>query len=242
MFRKLLSQYNFYKMIVVFDSPMKTFRHNLFKQYKKNRSAMPIDLKNQIQPLYTKIKLLGIPSIIIPSVEADDIIGTLSYQAEKKGYFTLIATSDKDMAQLVTKNINIIDSIKNIILGPEAIKKKYGISPKLIIDFLALVGDTADNIPGVIGIGKKTAIILLTQLGSIEKIYNKIEQIKQLPLRGVKNIVEKLKQNKQMAFFSKALVTIKLDVSLHDTYKNFTLPIFQQKKILFFLKNYTKFL
>ena len=240
MFRKLLLQNSFYKMIIVFDSPKKTFRHNLFEQYKKNRSAMPVDLKQQIQSLYIVIKLLNIPTIIIPYVEADDVIGTLSYKAEKKGYFTLIATRDKDIAQLVTENINIIDSIKNIIIGPEIIKKKYGIPPKLIIDFLALVGDTSDNIPGVIGIGEKTATILLTKLGTIEEIYAKIENIQFLSLRGTNNIIRQLKKNKQMAFLSKKLATIKLDVSLHEKYNNFNLPIFQQKKILFFLKNYIR--
>lgn len=238
MLRKLLLKYKNYQVITVFDTPNKNFRHTLFKNYKKNRPIMPINLQDQIQPLYKIIKLIGIPVVTIPSVEADDIIGTLSHCAEKLGSSVLISSNDKDMIQLVTENIRIINSIHDTIIGPNEVKEKYGISPILMIDLLALMGDTSDSIPGIPGIGKKTALILLKHFGSLEKIYQKIDDIKILPIRGAKNITVKIKKNKEIAFLSKKLSTIKLDIPINFNFHNLKQPKLKKKELLYFFNYY----
>jgi DNA polymerase I len=238
MLRKLLLKYKDHQMITVFDTPNKNFRHILFKNYKKNRPIMPSNLQDQIQPLHKIIQLIGIPVITIPSIEADDIIGTLSHRAEKSGLSVLISSNDKDMIQLVTTNIRIINSMHDIIIGPNEVEEKYGISPTLMIDLLALMGDASDSIPGVPGIGKKTALILLKHFGSLEKIYNKIDDIKILPIRGAKNITIKIKKNKEIAFLSKKLSTIKLDVPINFNFQDLKKPKLKKKELLYFFNYY----
>ncbi|WP_367673832.1 5'-3' exonuclease H3TH domain-containing protein [Buchnera aphidicola] len=238
MLRKLLIQYKENPIIVVFDSPHKNFRHILFKNYKKNRPNMPTSLKNQIPMLYKIITSIGIPIITVPLVEADDIIGTLSYCAEKENFSVLIMSNDKDMMQLVTQNIRIINSTYNIKIGPDEVKKKYGIPPILIIDLLALMGDTSDNIPGVPGIGEKTALILLRNFGCLEKIYEKIENIMILPIRGKKNIIINMKKNKEIAFLSKKLSTIRLDVPININFKDLKISKLKKQELLYFFHYY----
>ncbi|WP_367681685.1 5'-3' exonuclease H3TH domain-containing protein [Buchnera aphidicola] len=238
MLRKIILKYQDNQIIVVFDSPNKTFRHAIFKKYKKNRPAMPEDLKKQIPFLYKIIKLIGIPLILVPSVEADDIIGTLSYRAEKIGLTILISSNDKDMLQLVTEKINIINTTYDVIIGPKEIKKKYGITPKLMIDLLALMGDVVDNIPGIPGIGEKTALMLIKHFGCLEKIYEEIENIKILPIHGAKNISIKIKKNKEIAFLSKKLSTIKLDIPLDVDLENLKTSKLKKQKLLHFFNHY----
>ena len=239
MLRKLLIKYQDYQIITVFDTPNKTFRHTLFKNYKKNRPSMPENLKSQIQPLYKIIKFIGIPVITIPSVEADDIIGTLSYRAEKLGLSVLISSNDKDMIQLVSEKIRIINSMQDVIIGLNEVKEKYGIiSPILMIDLLALMGDVSDGIPGIPGIGKKTALILLKKFGCLENIYKKIEDIKTLPIRGTKNITIQIKKNKEIAFLSKKLSTIRLDIPINLNFQDLKKSKFKKQEILYFFNYY----
>ncbi|KJF83972.1 hypothetical protein UA44_04220 [Klebsiella aerogenes] len=157
MLRSLILQYQPTHAVVVFDAKGKTFRDELFEHYKSHRPPMPDDLRAQIEPLHKMVKAMGLPLMAVPGVEADDVIGTLAREAEKVGRPVLISTGDKDMAQLVTPGITLINTMTNTILGPEEVVNKYGVPPELIIDFLALMGDSSDNIPGVPGVGKDGA-------------------------------------------------------------------------------------
>ncbi|WP_346556714.1 DNA polymerase I [Mannheimia haemolytica] len=218
MLKSLISQVNPSHIAVVFDAKGKTFRDELFKQYKSHRPPMPDDLRPQIEPLHRIIKALGIPLISIEGVEADDVIGTLAVQAAKDGKDVLISTGDKDMAQLVNDHIMLINTMNNTLLDREGVIEKYGIPPEWIIDFLALMGDSADNIPGVKGVGEKTALALLQGIGSLEQIYANLDQIATLSFRGAKNFAPKLEAEKANADLSYLLATIKTDVELDVTH------------------------
>lgn len=146
MLRSLIMQYKPTHAAVVFDAKGKTFRDELFEHYKSHRPPMPDDLRAQIEPLHAMVKAMGLPLLAVSGVEADDVIGTLAREAEKAGRPVLISTGDKDMAQLVTPNITLINTMTNTILGPEEVVNKYGVPPELIIDFPALMGDSSDNI------------------------------------------------------------------------------------------------
>ncbi|MEG9488988.1 DNA polymerase I [Mannheimia indoligenes] len=218
MLKSLISQVNPSHIAVVFDAKGKTFRDELFEQYKSHRPPMPDELRAQIQPLHAIIKALGIPLISIEGVEADDVIGTLAVQAAKDGKDVLISTGDKDMAQLVNDHIMLINTMNNTLLDREGVIEKYGIPPELIIDFLALMGDSADNIPGVKGVGEKTALALLQGIGSLKQIYENLDQIATLSFRGAKNFAPKLEAEKANADLSYLLATIKTDVELDVTH------------------------
>ncbi|MBP2169057.1 DNA polymerase-1 [Erwinia toletana] len=217
MLRSLLLQYKPSHVAVVFDAKGKTFRDELFEHYKSHRPPMPDDLRAQIEPLHQMVKAMGLPLLAVSGVEADDVIGTLALQAEKLGRPVLISTGDKDMAQLVTPNVTLINTMNNTILGPEEVNEKYGIPPELIIDFLALMGDSSDNIPGVPGVGEKTAQALLQGLGGITAIYDNLDKVAGLTFRGAKTMSAKLEQNKDVALLSYQLATIKTDVELEVT-------------------------
>ena len=218
MLKSLLLQYKPSHAAVVFDAKGKTFRDELFEDYKSHRPPMPDDLRAQIEPLHQMVKAMGWPVLVISGVEADDVIGTLAREADKQGRPVLISTGDKDMAQLVTPNITLINTMNNAILGPEDVADKYGIPPDLIIDYLALMGDSSDNIPGVPGVGEKTAQALLQGLGSMATIYDNLDKVATLSFRGAKTMADKLAKNKQLAFLSYQLATIKTDVELDQQY------------------------
>lgn len=217
MLRSLLMQYQPTHAAVVFDAKGKTFRDELFEHYKSHRPPMPDDLRAQIEPLHAMVKAMGLPLLAVSGVEADDVIGTLAREADKAGRPVLISTGDKDMAQLVTPNITLINTMTNTILGPEEVVNKYGVPPELIIDFLALMGDASDNIPGVPGVGEKTAQALLQGLGGLDTLYAEPEKIAGLTFRGAKTMAAKLEQNREMAYLSYQLATIKTDVKLELT-------------------------
>ncbi|EFB3105263.1 TPA: DNA polymerase I [Escherichia coli] len=217
MLRSLIMQYKPTHAAVVFDAKGKTFRDELFEHYKSHRPPMPNDLRAQIEPLHAMVKAMGLPLLAVSGVEADDVIGTLAREAEKAGRPVLISTGDKDMAQLVTPNITLINTMTNTILGPEEVVNKYGVPPELIIDFLALMGDSSDNIPGVPGVGEKTAQALLQGLGGLDTLYAEPEKIAGLSFRGAKTMAAKLEQNKEVAYLSYQLATIKTDVELELT-------------------------
>lgn len=214
MLRSLLLQYQPSHVAVVFDAKGKTFRDELFENYKAHRPPMPEDLREQIEPLHKMVKAMGLPLLAVSGVEADDVIGTLAVQAEKAGKSVLISTGDKDMAQLVTPSVTLINTMNNSILGPQEVCDKYGIPPELIIDFLALMGDASDNIPGVPGVGEKTAQALLQGLGGLDALYANLDKIAGLSFRGAKTMAPKLEQHKEVAYLSYQLATIKTDVEL----------------------------
>ena len=214
MLRRLCQDYPTSTVTVIFDAKGKTFRDKLYGEYKANRPPMPDELREQVDPLNSIVEAMGLPLLIIPGVEADDVIGTLAKQASEIGKPVLISTGDKDMAQLVDQNITLVNTMTNTLLDEAGVLKKFGIPPSLIIDFLALMGDKVDNIPGVQGVGEKTALALLQNLGGIEDIYNSLDKVESLPVRGAKTLVSKLESSRDLAELSYKLATIKTDVEL----------------------------
>ncbi len=217
MLRSMMRQFASDRIAVVFDAKGKTFRDDMYPEYKANRPPMPDDLRCQIEPLHNVIRAMGLPLICVPGVEADDVIGTLAYQASQKGMPVLISTGDKDMAQLVDDNITLINTMTNVVMDREGVIEKFGIPPELIIDYLALMGDKVDNIPGVPGVGDKTATALLQGIGGLTKLYENLDDIAPLGFRGSKTMAKKLVDNKENAMLSYELATIKLDVELEET-------------------------
>ncbi len=207
MIRKLFKEYQPDYLAVVFDAKGKTFRNDLFPDYKAHRPPMPDDLVCQIAPIHELIRALGIPLLMIDNVEADDVIGTLATQASQLGLKTFISTGDKDLAQLVDDHITLVNTMSNVILDSDGVIKKYGVPPSSIIDYLALMGDSADNVPGIPKVGPKTAVKWLAEHGSLENIVKNADEIKG-------KVGESLRANIEQLYLSKKLVTLKLDVEL----------------------------
>ena len=216
MLRKLIKDYDPQYMAVIFDAKGKTFRDEMFEEYKSQRPPMPDDLREQVTPLHDLIRAMGLPLIIEDGVEADDVIGTYARIFGSQGKPVLISTGDKDMAQLVTEQVTLINTMNDALYDIDGVKKKFGVGPELIIDFLALMGDKVDNIPGVPGVGEKTALGLLQGLGSLETIYDNLDKVADLNFRGAKTLGKKLEDNKEMAFLSYQLATIKLDCDVSE--------------------------
>lgn len=214
MLRKLQKDFPDSPIAVVFDAKGKTFRDELFAEYKAHRPPMPDDLRSQIEPTHNIIKAMGMPLLVIEGVEADDVIGTLAKQATEQGIEVIVSTGDKDMAQLVSDHVTLINTMTETTMDRAGVIEKFGIPPELIIDFLALMGDKVDNIPGVPGVGEKTALGLLQGIGSMTDLYNNLEAIPELPIRGAKSLPKKLEENKEQALLSYQLATIKTDVEL----------------------------
>ncbi|MBF9001971.1 DNA polymerase I [Vibrio nitrifigilis] len=214
MVRSMMRQFSSDRIAVVFDAKGKTFRDDMYPEYKANRPPMPDDLRCQIEPLHNIIKALGLPLICESGVEADDVIGTLASQASKAGMPVLISTGDKDMAQLVDDNVTLINTMTNVVMDREGVIDKFGIPPELIIDYLALMGDKVDNIPGVPGVGAKTALALLQGIGGLDELYANLDKIEPLGFRGSKTMAKKLEDNRENAYLSYELATIKLDVEM----------------------------
>ncbi len=214
MMRSLVKQYPESRIAVVFDAKGKTFRDDYYPEYKANRPSMPDDLRSQIEPIHHIIRAMGFPLIMIEGVEADDVIGTYAAQATVEKTSLLISTGDKDMAQLVNEHVTLINTMSDTIMDVAGVNEKFGIPPELIIDYLALMGDKVDNIPGVPGVGEKTALALLQGIGNIENLYQNLDKIADLGFRGSKNMAKKLEENKEFAELSYFLATIKLDVEM----------------------------
>ena len=212
MLKSLVRQYQPEKMVVIFDAKGPTFRNEMYSEYKANRPPMPDDLRTQIAPIHKIIEAMGLPLVAIEGVEADDVIGTMAQEQAAIGNHVLISTGDKDMAQLVNDKVTLINTMTNTIMTPDGVVDKFGIGPDLIIDYLALMGDKVDNIPGVPGVGEKTAVALLQGLGSIDNIYQNLDQVAGLGFRGSKSMSAKLEDNKEQLDLSYQLATIKLDV------------------------------
>ena len=217
MIRSLMNQYNPTHIAVVFDAKGGSFRNEIYSEYKATRDEMPENLRPQIEPIHTILKAMGLPLLCVEGVEADDVIGTLAKQAEKENLQVLISTGDKDMAQLVSDKVTLINTMNNTALDPQGVMDKFGVPPEKIIDYLALRGDNSDNIPGVAGIGEKTAQALLTAFDSVKDIYNHLDDIEKLSIRGAKSLKQKLIDNQKDAELSYLLATIKTDVALDFT-------------------------
>ncbi|PHS18868.1 MAG: DNA polymerase I [Kangiella sp.] len=217
MMKSLCKQYDSQRIAVIFDAKGKTFRNDIYPEYKANRPPMPDDLRTQIAPVHNIIRALGFPLYAIQGVEADDVIGTISDIATKQGQEVIISTGDKDMAQLVNEHVSLINTMTNQFLDIEGVIEKFGIPPEMIIDFLGLMGDKVDNIPGVAGVGQKTALGLLQGIGNMNEIYQNLDKIADLPIRGAKKLGDKMRDNEDEARLSYKLATIVLDVELPFT-------------------------
>jgi len=210
MIQRILIDHPSSPVAVIFDAKGKTFRHEMYKEYKANRPPMPTDLAEQIEPIHRIIELMGIKLITISGVEADDVIGTLADQARLKEIDTVISSGDKDMTQLVCKNVKVVNTMTGELLDTKGVKKKFGVPPELIIDYLALIGDTSDNVPGVDKVGPKTAVKWLTEYKNIDGIVDNSENIPG-------KVGENLRLGLEQLSLSKELVTIKKDVDLDVT-------------------------
>ena len=215
MIRALMKSCGHSNIAIVFDAKGKTFRNDIFEEYKAHRPPMPDDLRSQIEPIHQIIRAMGLPLLVVEGVEADDVIGTLSQIATGKGIKTLISTGDKDLAQLVNDHVTLINTMTNEILDTDGVVKKFGIKPIRIVDYLALMGDKSDNIPGVPGVGAKTALKWLQEYDSMECIIENAEEI------GGK-VGERLRENLDLLRLSYELATIKLDVDLDTGIQNLT--------------------
>ena len=214
MIRKLVADYAGDQVVVIFDAKGPTFRNDIYPEYKANRPPMPDELREQIEPIHDTIRAMGLPLICIGGVEADDVIGTLSVQAASSGREVVISTGDKDMAQLVNDHVTLINTMNNTTMDHDGVVDKFGVPPTLIIDLLALMGDKVDNIPGVAGVGEKTATALLQHLGGIDAIYERLDAVADLPIRGAKSLAAKLEGARGDAELSYELATIKTDCDL----------------------------
>ncbi len=208
MLRKLINDYNTPYFAVVFDAPGKTFRHELYDQYKAHRPPMPDELRVQIQPLHELVRALGLPLIIEHGVEADDVLGCLAQSAARQGFQVVISTGDKDMAQLVDERISLENSMTNTRMDIDGVIEKFGVKPEQIIDYLALMGDAVDNIPGVPKVGPKTAAKWLQQYGTLDNLIAHADEIKG-------KIGDNLREALGQLPLSRQLTTIKCDVALH---------------------------
>ncbi len=214
MMRRMQKDYPQSTVVVVFDAKGKTFRDDLYADYKAQRPPMPDDLRLQIEPIHNIIQAMGLPMLIIDGVEADDVIGTLALQATAAQQPVIISTGDKDIAQLVNEHITLINTMTNTYLDRAGVIEKFGIPPELIIDYLALLGDKSDNIPGVPGVGEKTALGLLQGIGGLDAIYSRLDDVGTLDFRGAKTMAAKLEEHKALAYLSYQLATIKTDVEM----------------------------
>ncbi|MEM9623637.1 MAG: DNA polymerase I, partial [Pseudomonadota bacterium] len=207
MIRKLAKDFTGSTVVVVFDASGKTFRDDLYAEYKANRASMPDDLREQIQPIHDIIRAMGLPLLVVPGVEADDVIGTLAAQATEAARETIISTGDKDMAQLVSEHVTLVNTMTETTMDSQGVVDKYGVPPELIIDYLALMGDSSDNIPGVPKVGPKTAAKWLNQYGSLDDVMGHADEIKG-------KVGENLRASLTQLPLSRTLTTIKCDVEL----------------------------
>ncbi|WP_323966155.1 DNA polymerase I [Aeromonas hydrophila] len=238
MMRSLRKQYPDCHVAVVFDAKGKTFRDDIYPEYKANRASMPDDLRSQVAPIHQMIKAMGFPFLMVEGVEADDVIGTLARQATEKQLPVLISTGDKDMAQLVSDHVTLIDTMKDVKTDREGVIEKFGVPPELIIDYLALMGDKVDNIPGMTGVGEKTALALLQGIGSIDEIAANLDKVAALGFRGSKAFADKFREQEEQVRLSYVLATIKTDVALEQNLEELQLGPIDKEALLAVYREY----
>ena len=225
MLRKLIRDYQPEYMAVVFDAKGKTFRDAMFEDYKAHRPPMPAELEAQIEPLNQVIRAMGIPVLTVEGVEADDVIATLAREAEEKGMDVVISSGDKDLAQLVNEHVVVVNTMNDLVLDRAGVEAKFGIPPERIVDWLALVGDSSDNIPGVPGVGPKTAVKWIKQYGSLDEIVTHADEIKG-------KIGDKLRANLDQLALSRRLATVRRDVPLEVGIEDLRLKSPDQERLL----------
>lgn len=238
MMRSLRKQYPDCHVAVVFDAKGKTFRDDIYPEYKANRASMPDDLRSQVAPIHQMIKAMGFPFLMVEGVEADDVIGTLARQATEKQLPVLISTGDKDMAQLVSDHVTLIDTMKDVKTDREGVIEKFGVPPELVIDYLALMGDKVDNIPGMTGVGEKTALALLQGIGSIDEIAANLDKVAALGFRGSKAFADKFREQEEQVRLSYVLATIKTDVALEQSLEELELGPIDKEALLAVYREY----
>lgn len=238
MMRSLRKQYPDCHVAVVFDAKGKTFRDDIYPEYKATRASMPDDLRSQVAPIHQMIKAMGFPFLMVEGVEADDVIGTLARQATEKQLPVLISTGDKDMAQLVSDHVTLIDTMKDVKTDREGVIEKFGVPPELIIDYLALMGDKVDNIPGMTGVGEKTALALLQGIGSIDEIAANLDKVAALGFRGSKVFADKFREQEEQVRLSYVLATIKTDVALEQSLEELQLGPIDKEALLAVYREY----
>ncbi|MBZ6068244.1 DNA polymerase I [Aeromonas schubertii] len=238
MLRSLIKQYPESHVAVVFDAKGKTFRNDLYADYKAHRPPMPDDLRSQVEPIHRIIRAMGLPLLIIEGVEADDVIGTLAREATEKQLPVLISTGDKDMAQLVSDHVTLIDTMKDLVTDRDGVVEKFGVPPELIIDYLALMGDKVDNIPGMPGVGEKTALALLQGIGGIDDIAANLDKVAALGFRGAKTFADKFREQEEMVRLSYTLATIKTDVALDVSLEQLVLAPMDRDNLLAVYREY----
>ncbi len=238
MMRSLRKQYPDCHVAVVFDAKGKTFRDDIYPEYKATRASMPDDLRSQVAPIHQMIKAMGFPFLMVEGVEADDVIGTLARQATEKQLPVLISTGDKDMAQLVSDHVTLIDTMKDVKTDREGVIEKFGVPPELIIDYLALMGDKVDNIPGMTGVGEKTALALLQGIGSIDEIAANLDKVAALGFRGSKVFADKFREQEEQVRLSYVLATIKTDVVLEQSLEELQLGPIDKEALLAVYREY----
>jgi len=213
MVRSLIKEYPDSPIAVVFDAKGKTFRSDIYEQYKAHRPPMPDDLRSQIEPIHEIIKAMGLPLIVVPGVEADDVIGTLAQQATAQKRDTLISTGDKDLAQLVNEHVTLLNTMTKEVLDIDGVKNKFGLGPEQIIDYLGLMGDKSDNIPGVPGVGPKTAVKWLEEYGTAEQLIERADEIKGKAGENLREHIEQLRLSRELATIK---CDVELDIGLED--------------------------
>ena len=231
MLRKLIRDYKPEHMAVVFDAKGKTFRNDLYAEYKATRPPMPDDLREQIAPIHEIVKAMGLPLLCVDNVEADDVIGTLAKQATAAGIETVISTGDKDMAQLVSEHVTLVNTMNNSKTDIAAVQEKFGLTPQQIVDYLALMGDKVDNIPGVDSVGPKTATKLLQQYGSLQGVIEHADEVKG-------KLGEKLRAAVDALPLSYQLATIKMDVELDFTPETLDMQVADNQKLAELYRRY----
>lgn len=218
MLRRLCKDYPASTVAVVFDARGKTFRDEWYPEYKANRPPMPDELREQVEPIHRIVRAMGLPLLCEPGVEADDVIGTLARQASEAGSPVIVSTGDKDLAQLVGERVTLVNTMTGTVLDPQGVRDKFGIAPELIVDLLALMGDKVDNIPGVPGVGEKTALALLRGLGGLDAIYADLDRVRTLGIRGARTLAARLAKEKDSAYLSYRLATIATELSLSQAF------------------------
>ncbi len=205
---------------LVFDGPEKTFRHDIFPEYKANRSAPPEDMEHQFSLAVDVAKALGFPCFHALGFEADDLMATMAKRAKEADIKTVLVTPDKDVHQVIGPNIYVMDPKTFQLIDKNGVIERFGIKPENLVDFLALAGDSTDNVHGVRGVGPKTASALVAALGSLGSIYKRLEDVCDLPIRGAKSLAKKLVDHREDAFLSLELVTLREDVPMSEEMLN----------------------
>ena len=230
MINKLINDYTPEYLSIVFDARGKNFRHKLYSEYKANRKSMPVELSEQVEPILEFIKHMGINLIMYPDVEADDVIASL-VNTHSKNSKILISSGDKDLAQLVNKNVTLINSLDGKELDEDGVTSKFGVEPSQIKDYLTLVGDSSDNIPGVPSIGPKTAVTLLKEYTSLENLINERENLKSSIRKNIESSLETIEM-------SQKLISLKFDLDIEEDISKFVINTPNTKSLSLFFDNY----